>query len=222
MQAESLASGEGISELSLPREQGSDSIRKLLQQFLDRHNAERDVFHDLMPFMVREILLVASLYDAYSIEGEGRFSDYMLGEYCQMSLTTIPRITGVSGEDEAFSRLEARHYDMIIIMVGVDKSHPMSLCRKIKEKYPYIPTYLLLNNPGDIPFVQEQKKLGVPFDNLFVWTGESRVFFAMAKLLEDKVKVANEHRRGYGCDMIMRTPLHYYSTYVPMLYSLVP
>ena len=80
-------------------------------------------------------LLVASLYDAYSIEGEGRFSDYMLGEYYQMSLTTIPRITGVSGEDEAFSRLGVRHYDMIIIMVGVDKTNPMNLCRKIRNNF---------------------------------------------------------------------------------------
>jgi hypothetical protein len=33
----------------------------------------------------------------------------MLGEYYQMSLTSIPRVTGVSVEDEAFNRLEARH-----------------------------------------------------------------------------------------------------------------
>lgn len=200
----------------------SKSIRRLLQKFLDRHNAERDVFHDLMPFMVREILLVASLYDAYSIEGEGRFSDYMLGEYYQMSLTTIPRITGVSGEDEAFIRLEARHYDMIIIMVGVDKSNPMNLCRNIKQKYPYIPTYLLLNNPGDIPWAHGQKQQGVPFDNLFVWTGESRVFFAMAKLLEDKVNVGNDTRKGLtGVILIIEDAPDYYSTYVPMLYQLV-
>ncbi len=198
------------------------SSRKLLQKFLDRHNAERDVFHDLMPFMVREILLVASLYDAYSIEGEGRFSDHMLGEYYQMSLTTLPRITGVSGEDEAFSRLGVRHYDMIIIMVGVDKTNPMSLCRKIKEKYPYIPTFLLLNNPGDIPFVEEQKSLGVPFDNYFVWTGESKVFFAMAKLLEDRVNVENDTKKGLtGVILIIEDAADYYSTYVPMLYTLV-
>ena len=207
---------------SVPLNPDSKSIRRLLQHFLDRHNAERDVFHDLMPFMVREILLVASLYDAYSIEGEGRFSDYMLGEYYQMSLTTIPRITGVSGEDEAFSRLEARHYDMIIIMVGVDKTNPMSLCRNIKQKYPYIPTYLLLNNPGDITWANEQKLHGVPFDNLFVWTGESRVFFAMAKLLEDKVNVGNDTRKGLtGVILIIEDAPDYYSTYVPMLYQLV-
>ena len=77
------------------------SSKKLLQRFLDRHNADRDVFHDLQPFKVKEILLVANLYDAYSIEGEGRFSDHILGEYYHLSLSTLPRVTGVSGEDEA-------------------------------------------------------------------------------------------------------------------------
>ncbi|MDZ7634848.1 MAG: hypothetical protein U5L72_10690 [Bacteroidales bacterium] len=98
----------------------------------------------------------------------------------------------------------------------------MSLCRKIKERYPYIPTFLLLNNPGDIPFVQEQKTLGIPFDNYFVWTGESKVFFAMAKLLEDKVNVENDTKKGLtGVILIIEDAADYYSTYVPMLYTLV-
>jgi hypothetical protein len=136
--------------------------KKLLQKFLDRHNAERDVFHDLQPFKVKEILLLANLYDAYSIEGEGRFADHILGEYYQMSLTSIPRVTGVSGEEEAFNRLKARHYDMIIIMIGADKESPMDLCRKIKDKYPYLPTYLLLNSPSDMAFVRNRKPEGSP------------------------------------------------------------
>jgi hypothetical protein len=198
------------------------SSRKLLQKFLDRHNAERDVFHDLQPFKVKEILLVANLYDAYSIEGEGRFSDHMLGEYYQLSLTSIPRVTGVSGEDEAFARLKARHYDMIIIMIGVDKESPMILCKKIKDKYPYIPTFLLLNNPGDVTFVKKQKSIGIPFDNYFVWTGESKVFFAMVKLLEDKVNVENDTKKGLTrVILLIEDSAVYYSSYLPMLYTLV-
>ena len=198
------------------------SSRKLLQKFLDRHNAERDVFHDLQPFKVKEILLVANLYDAYSIEGEGRFSDHILGEYYQLSLTSIPRVTGVSGEEEAFSRLKSRHYDMIIIMIGVDKESPMLLCGKIKEKYPYIPTFLLLNSPGDVEFVKKQKALGIPFDNYFVWTGESKVFFAMVKLLEDKVNVENDTKKGLTrVILIVEDSAEYYSSYLPMLYTLV-
>ena len=198
------------------------SSRKLLQTFLDRHNAERDVFHDLMPFKVKEILLVANLYDAYSIEGEGRFSDLMLGEYYQMSLTSIPRVTGVSGEEEAFSRLKVRHYDMIIIMIGVDKESPILLCKKIKEKYPYIPTFLLINSSGDVDFVKKQKSLGIPFDNYFVWTGESKMFFAMVKLLEDKVNVDNDTKKGLTrVILIVEDSAEYYSSYLPMLYTLV-
>ena len=198
------------------------SSRKLLQKFLDRHNAERDVFHDLQPFKVKEILLVANLYDAYSIEGEGRFSDHMLGEYYQLSLTSIPRVTGVSGEEEAFARLKARHYDLIIIMIGVDKEMPVILCKKIKEKYPYIPTFLLLNNQGDVSYVRKQKALGVPFDNYFVWTGESKVFFAMVKLLEDKVNADNDTKKGLTrVILIVEDSAEYYSSYLPMLYTLV-
>lgn len=198
------------------------SSRKLLQRFLDRHNAERDVFHDLMPFKVKEILLVANLYDAYSIEGEGRFSDMILGEYYQLNLSSIPRVTGVSGEDEALSRLRSRHYDMIIIMIGVDRESPVKLCRIIKENYPYIPTYILLNNPCDIEYIKQERAKGVPFDNYFVWTGESKVFFAMVKLLEDKVNVENDTKKGLTrVILIVEDSAAYYSTYMPMLYNLV-
>ena len=214
-----------IIRLSKPErkaEEEETSSRKLLQKFLDRHNAERDVFHDLMPFKVKEILLIANLYDAYSIEGEGRFSDHILGEYYQMSLTSIPRVTGVSGEEEAIARLKSRHYDMIIIMMGVDKENPMNLCRKIKEKYPYIPTYLLLNDPCDVMWVRKQKLRGVPFDNYFVWTGESKVFFAMVNLLEDKVNVENDTKKGLTrIILIVEDSPRYYSSFLPMLYTLV-
>lgn len=196
--------------------------KKLLQRFLDRHNAERDVFHDLQPFKVKEILLVANLYDAYSIEGEGRFSDYMLGEYFHLSLTSLPRVTGVSSEEEAFNRLKTRHYDMIIIIIGVDKESPMILCKKIKQKYPYIPIFILLNKPDDIEYVKTQQAGGIPFDNYFVWTGESKVFFAMVKLLEDKVNADNDTRRGLTRVIhVIEDSADFYSSYLPMLYTLV-
>jgi len=198
------------------------SSKKLLQKFLDRHNAERDVFHDLQPFRVKEILLVANLYDAYSIEGEGRFADHILGEYFQMSITSIPRVTGVSGEEEAFNRLKNRHYDLVIIMMGVDREGPMELCGKIKSKYPYLPTYLLLNSSSDMEYVKKQKEKGVPFDNYFVWTGESKVFFAMVSQLEDKVNVENDTQKGLtGVILLVEDSADYYSSYLPMLYSLV-
>ena len=196
--------------------------RQLLQKFLDRHNADRDLFHDLMPFKVKEILLVANLYDAYCIEGEGRFSDHILGEYYHLNLTSLPRVTGVSSEEEALERLKLRHFDLIIIMLGVDKKTPLKLCRKIKEKYPYIPTFFLLNNSNDIPLIETDKKKLTPFDQYFVWTGESNIFFSMVELLEDKVNVENDTQIGFTrVILLVEDSSDYYSRYLPMLYGLV-
>lgn len=196
--------------------------KKLLQKFIDRYNSERDIFHDLMPFRVKEILLIANLYDAYSIEGEGRFSDFMVGEHYHMHFASLPRLTGVSGEEEAFTRLAERHYDLIIIMVGVEKESQLALCGKIKEKYPFITTYLLLNNACDVPYVKKERKKGNKFDNFFVWTGDSKIFFAMVNLLEDKVNADNDTRKGLiRIILLVEDSARYYSNYLPLLYRLV-
>jgi hypothetical protein len=196
--------------------------RQLLHRFLNKHNAERDLFHDLMPFKVKEILLVATLYDAYSIEKEGRFSDHMLGQYHQLNLTSLPRVTGVSTEEEAFEEIESKHYDLIILMMGVDKKTPVFLSQKIKRDYPYIPIFLLLNNNNDISiFENDQSKLAT-IDKLYVWNGDSKVFFAMVKLLEDKVNVENDTSMGFTkVILLVEDSPKYYSRYLPMLYSIV-
>lgn len=198
------------------------STQQLLQKFLDRHNSERNLFHELMPFKIKEVLLIANLYDAYSIEGEGRFSDHILGEYHQMNLAVMPRVTGVSSEQEALKRLGKKHFDIIIIMIGVDKQTPLRISEKISREYPYIPTYLLLNNNADIAILKENLKEKALPSNLFVWNGDSKVFFAMLKLLEDLVNVDNDVRLGVTKVILLveDNPI-FYSKYLSILYSLV-
>ncbi len=206
------------------REQKKQVItsRKLLQLFLDKHNADRDIFHDLMPFKVKEILLVASLYDAFSIEGEGQFSDHILGEYHQLNLTSIPRITAATSGEEALERLRKKHFDLVIIMLGADKRKPMRLYRKIKKKWSYLPVYLLLNNNNDIPLVRHELRKLEPFDHFFVWNGDSKVFFAMVKLLEDRVNAPNDTRTAYTrLILLVEDNTKYFSRYLPVLYTTI-
>ena len=198
------------------------TIRKLLQLFLDKHNADRDIFHDLMPFKVKEILLVASLYDAYSIEGEGQFTDHILGEYHQLNLTSIPRITAVSSGEEAMNRLKIKHYDQVIIMIGADKKTPIHLYRKIKKAYSYLPTFLLLNNNNDIPLIRHELRKLEPYDHFFVWNGDSKVFFAMVKLLEDRVNADNDTKIAYTkVILLVEDNTKYFSRYLPVLYTTI-
>jgi hypothetical protein len=196
--------------------------RKLLQNFLDKNNYDRDIFHDLMKFKVREILIISNLYDAYSLEREGKFSDYILGVYYQLNLTSIPRITGVSSFEEAFEKLYTRHFDLIIIMAGVDRKAPMEIASRIKALYKYIPIYLLLNNNQFVGYFQSEQKKTSLIDNVFVWNGDSRIFFAMVKQLEDYVNADNDTKVGYSrIILLVEDSAKYYSRYIPLLYHCV-
>ena len=196
--------------------------RKLLQNFLDKNNYDRDIFHDLMKFKVREILIISNLYDAYSLEREGKFSDYILGVYYQLNLTSIPRITGVSSFEEAFEKLYTRHFDLIIIMAGVDRKAPMEIASRIKALYKYIPIYLLLNNNQFVGYFQSEQKMTNLIDNVFVWNGDSRIFFAMVKQLEDYVNADNDTKVGYSrIILLVEDSAKYYSRYIPLLYHCV-
>lgn len=198
----------------------SPANRKLLQTFLNKNNFARDTYHDLMPFKVKEILLVANLYDAYSIEKEGRFSEHVLGEYSNLNLTSIPRITGASSPEEVFEQLKSRHFDLIIFMMGVDKKLPIELSKKIKVEYPYIPLFLLLNNNADMELFEEKKPGSI--DRIFVWNGDSSIFFTMIKMVEDKINVKNDTQVGLvRVILLVEDSAQYYSRYLPMLYKIV-
>ncbi len=212
-----------VDQLNLLRQKGlspTSVTKKLMQRFINKSNYDRDIYHDLMPYKVKEILLVANLYDAYSIEKEGRFSEHVLGEYNTLNLTSIPRITGVSSTEDAMEELKKKNYDLVIIMMGTEKSNPGKLSTKIKKIFPFIPVFLLLNNNRDATYFKSN--FPKSFDNVFVWNGESQVFFAMIKTVEDKVNLDNDTKKGMArVILLVEDSPKYYSRYLPMLYNIV-
>jgi len=196
--------------------------RHLLQDFLNKYNTDRDIYHDLMPFKVKEILFVATLYDAYNIEKEGRFTEHILGEYHQLNLTSLPRMTGVTNTDEAYELLKTKHFDLVMIMLGSDKKTPMKSIQLIKQDYPYIPVYVLLNNNSDVDVLEEENAIINDIDKIFIWNGDSKVFFAMVKHIEDKINAENDTQIGMvRVIMLVEDSPKYYSRYLPMLYNIV-
>lgn len=196
--------------------------RQLLQTFLNKNNYARDVYHDLMMFKVKEILLVANLYDAYSIEKEGRFSEHVLDEYNQLNLTSVPRITGVSSLDEVMEKLHSKHFDLVIFMVGTDIKFPVTTSELIKKEFPYIPIYLLLNNNRELQYFEDIREEKHCIDKIFAWNGNSNIFFAMIKHLEDKINLDNDTRVGLvRVILLVEDAPKYYSRYLPLLYNIV-
>ena len=70
----------------------------------------------LMPFRIRDILLVSSLYDSFILEQDGRLTELLLTEYAQLNLSYAPLVTRVSTGEDALLKLQERHFDLVITM----------------------------------------------------------------------------------------------------------
>lgn len=193
-----------------------------LANLYKRKKTDRDIFQELMPFKVKEVLLIATLYDSYSIVREGQFSDKIFGEYLQLNLYAAPRFTSVNTQEDALQALEHKDFDMAIIMAGVDKDSPVMISLEIRKLRPRLPLLLLVNNNADLRFFQiEGKKLDF-VDRIFVWNGNSNVFLAMIKYIEDKKNVARDTQNGnVRLILLVEDSIQYYSRYLPMLYTTV-
>lgn len=166
-----------------------------LNRIYKRKKSDRDIFEELMSFKVKEILLIANYYDAYTIEREGQFSDKIFGEYLQLNLYTSPRFTSVANEEAALQQLARKHFDLIIIMAGLDKETPVTTSRNIKRLYPDVYQLMLVNNNADLAhFRRMEAEAKESIERVFVWNGSTKVFLAMAKYLEDKINLEADTR----------------------------
>jgi CheY-like chemotaxis protein len=193
-----------------------------LSSIYKKKKSDRDIFHELMPFKVKEVLLIATVYDSYSIVREGQISDKIFGEYLQLNLYAAPRFTSASTMEEAITMLTQRDFDVVIIMAGLDKSTPVRTARAIHQKRPAMPILLLVNNNADLLYFQAESNRSVFFDRTFVWNGNSNVFLAMIKYIEDQKNLAPDTQLGnVRVVLLVEDSIQYYSRYLPMLYATI-
>jgi len=193
-----------------------------LTSIYKKKKTDRDIFQELMPTKVKEVLLIATLYDSYSIVREGQFSDKIFGEYLQLNLYAAPRFTSVNTQEEALLILDHRDFDLIIVMAGLDKDTAVQTAQAVGKKRPRTPLLLLANNNSDLRYFQAEGRKLDYIDRIFVWNGNSNVFLAMIKYIEDKKNVARDTQNGnVRVILLVEDSIQYYSRYLPMLYTTV-
>jgi len=196
--------------------------KKPLQLYFNQQAIDKYIYLDMMKYKVRHILFVATLYDAFILESEDSFFEKFMGEIYQYSLFSVPRITGVSSAEEALELLETTHFDLVILMAGMDRDATVLLSRQIRAKKESLPIYLLLNKKSDISYFEELEPTITSIDKLFVWNGDSSILFAIVKSTEDKVNVENDTRIGLvRVILLIEDSPMYYSRYLQILYDIV-
>ena len=120
-----------------------------MNKIYKRKKSDRDIFSGTHAFQRVKKSCSSPTTDSYTIEREGQFSGKIFGEYLQLNLFAAPRFTSVANEEGALHELKKRHFDLIIIMAGLDKETPILTSRHIKELYPDICQLMLVNNNAD-------------------------------------------------------------------------
>jgi len=196
--------------------------KQLLHQFISKQSADKNIYHDLMQKKVKEILLVATLYDAYILENEGGFFEQAMGEILHLSLSFLPRITGLTSPDEALDLLSKKNFDLVVLMAGNDLKGPVKLSKKIKEQDPDLQVFLLSHSGKSIGQYETRRIKHDSIDKIFVWNGDSRIFFSMVKLVEDVLNVENDTKIGQvRVILLIEDSPQFYSRLLSIVYSVV-
>ena len=185
----------------------------------DRYDFLTKAFHSLMPFKVREILLVSSLYDAFIVEEEGLISEMVIGEYRHLLLSSPPRVTHVTSGLEALSKVKTHRYDLVITMSKNIGMNPYLFGKKIKEECSDLPVILLATDTADLHYCQEHvTEEGI--DKAFFWYGDTSLFMAIVKYIEDKVNVRYDTINGnVQVIILLEDSIRDYSMLLPVIYS---
>lgn len=193
-----------------------------LNYYYNKFKFGEDIFHQLMQKRVREILLVSTFYDAFIFEQDGRLSEQIFGEYRQLNLTTTPRITSVPTGEDALIKMQEQSFDLVITMMRIGEVGPFQLAKAIKEQQPDLPVLLLLNVATDYIIWENHPQEKQYIDDVFLWNGDTKLFLAMVKSVEDKMNVEYDTSHGLvRVILLVEDSVHYYSLFLPSLYAVV-
>jgi hypothetical protein len=184
----------------------------------DDYEPQFGIFHDLMKFRVREILLVSSFYDAFVLEEDGGLSEQIFSEYIDLNLRFIPRITRVSSGAEAFEALKKSAYDLVITMTRIADMNPLEFGKRVKELKPRMPVILLTYEWVEIPLlIKMRESRGI--DKVFYWTGDTRILLAIIKYIEDLKNLENDIQLGVRVILVIEDSPKFHSMFLPIIYT---
>ena len=178
-------------------------------------------FANLMNKRIYNVVLIATKYDAFMLEDDGRVDEQIFNEYTSLSLRYPPRFTQVTTEEEALAELKDRNFELIICMPNMDNRDIFAAATEIKIHYPNIPIVVLT------PFSKEVSKRIAnedlsAIDYVFSWLGNAELLLAIIKLIEDKMNAPDDTASvGVQIILLVEDSVRFYSSALPHLYKFV-
>ncbi len=178
-------------------------------------------FHNLMKKRIYHVLLISSAYDAFILEDDGRIDEQIFNEYVSLNLRYPPQFILASSEEEALTKLQEEHIDLIITMLSAEESDTFELAEHIKLEYPDIPIVVLTHFSREVTLKVDQEDLSA-IDYIFSWLGNADILLAIIKLIEDKMNVEHDVEEvGVQTILLVEDSIRFYSSYLPNIYKII-
>lgn len=178
-------------------------------------------FAELMNKRIFNVLLIATQYDAFMLEDDGRVDEQIFNEYTSLGLRYPPRFTRVATREEALQELTERTFELIICMPNMDDHSVFNVAKEIKSFYPDIPIVVLTPFSKKISRWIVNEDLSM-IDYVFSWLGNAELLLAIIKLIEDKLNIEDDIRSaGVQLILLIEDSIRFYSSALPHLYRFV-
>ncbi len=175
-------------------------------------------FQALMQHRIFNVLLIASPYDAFVMEEDGRVEEQLYNEYVALNLSSPPRVTRVSNMEEALQTMHNKPFDIIVAMPGGDLSETFEGAALLKRDFPSIPIVVLTPFSKEVSRRLANEDLS-HIDYVFSWLGNMDLLLAIIKLLEDKLNADDITDVGVQMIMLVEDSVRFYSSVLPHIYK---
>ncbi|MDR0543429.1 MAG: phosphoenolpyruvate synthase [Dysgonamonadaceae bacterium] len=178
-------------------------------------------FANLMNKRILNVLLIATRYDTFMLEDDGRIDEQIFNEYTSLSLRYPPRFTQVTTEKEALEAMAHNHFNLVICMPNMDDSDTFATANHIKSAYSKVPIIVLTPFSKEVSRRIANENLSA-FDYVFSWLGNSELLLAIIKLMEDRMNVDDDIAEvGVQTILLVEDSIRFYSSALPHLYKFV-
>lgn len=177
-------------------------------------------FANLMLKHIYNVLLICSDYDRFMLEEDGRVEEELYKEYMNLGLSTPPKIRHTNNEEEALTLLSSFSYDLVITMLDFSSEKVEAFASRIKQIKPEMPVVVLSPTPDHRKARMLKGSACPDIDYLFYWQGNSSLFLAMTKLIEDKMNLEHDTKEAdVQVIILIEDSVRFISSYLPQMYT---
>ena len=175
-------------------------------------------FQDLMQKRIHNVLLVASPYDTFMMEEDGRVEEQVYMEYVSLNLSSPPRFIKVNDFEAARRSMEQIVPDLLIAMPGVEIGATLDEIRHLRALHPEVPAVLLLPFARGVSRRLANEDLSC-VEYVFSWLGDVSLILAIIKLMEDRMNAEHDILDvGVQSILVVEDTTRFYSAMLPLLF----